>query len=411
MADELELIEGLVQNFEEFKTKNKKDREDLVNQIKDLAGKDFKELKEKAENDAKELREKLEQVNTEIAAKGATVQQLMDEVEEFKKKKGRFTVEAAENGESTVSLLKDAWKNNAAQLEVQAKKPKSQMEFELKDAGTMTASANLTGSVVASYAAQPALRGRRKLHIRDLIDVIPSGTGVWKFYRQNTPPGEGSFQSQTTHGALKSQLDYDMTEVTITVDFLAGFVRIAKQMLADLPFMQSFVSNELVEDYLRAEDNKFFGQIYSGATGNAASSSSTVSVEKVIDYIAALGENDYEANGAVVTHAVWAKILKTKPADYSLPAGNAVTVDGNGNVTIVGVPILRTNESNIGANRILIGDWTKAKIIQAEGLSVNIYEQDSDNVQRNLVTIKAEARVALALLRPDAFIWGTAGTT
>ena len=411
MADELELVETLMTNFEEFKTKNKKDREDLVQQIKDLAGKDFKDLKEQSEKDAKELREMVEKANTEIAAKGATVNQLLEEIEEFKKKKGRFTVEAAEDGQSTVSLLKEAWKANAAQLEVQAKKPKSSMEFEMKDAGTMTASANLTGNVVASYAAQPAARGRRKLHIRDLLDVIPSGTGVWKFYRQNVPAGEGSFQSQTTHGALKSQLDYDMTEVTITVDFLAGFVRIAKQMLADLPFMQSFVSNELVEDYLRAEDNKFFGQIYSGATGNASSSSSTVSVEKVIDYIASLGESDYEANGAVVTHAVWAKILKTKPADYSLPAGNAVTIDANGNVTIVGVPILRTNEANIGNNRILIGDWTKAKIIQSEGLSVNIYEQDSDNVQRNLVTIKAEARVALALLRPDAFIWGTAGTT
>lgn len=410
MADELELIETLVQDFEGFKTKSKKEREDLVQQIKDLAGKDFKELKEQSEKDAKELREMVEKANTEIAAKGATVNQLLEEVEEFKKKKGRFTVEAAEDGQSTVALLKEAWKANAAQLEVQAKKPKSAMEFEMKDAGVMTASANLTGSVVASYATQPALRGRRKLHIRDLLDVIPSATGVWKFYRQNTPVGEGSFQSQTTHGALKSQLDYDMTEVTITVDFLAGFVRIAKQMLADLPFMQSFVSNELVEDYLRAEDNKFFGQIYSGATGNATSSS-TVSVEKVIDYIANLGENDYEANGAVVTHAVWAKILKTKPNDYSLPGGNAVTIDANGNVTIVGVPILRTNASNIGDNRILIGDWSKAKIIQSEGLSVNIYEQDSDNVQRNLVTIKAEARVALALLRPDAFIWGTAGTT
>lgn len=410
MADELELIESLVTDFEGFKTKSKKEREELVQQIKDLAGKDFKELKEQAEKDAKELREMVEKANTEIAAKGATVQQLMDEVEEFKKKKGRFTIEAGENGESTVSLMREAWKANAAQLEVQSKKPKSAMEFELKDAGTMTAAANLTGNVVASYSAQPALRGRRKLHIRDLLDVIPSGTGAWKFYRQNIPVGEGSFQSQTTHGALKSQLDYDMTEVTITVDFLAGFLRIAKQMLADLPFMQSYVTSELIEDYLRAEDNKFFGQIYSGATGNSTSAS-TVSVEKVIDYIANLGESDYEANGALVTHAVWAKILKTKPDDYSLPAGNAVTVDANGNVTIVGVPILRTSESNIGANRILIGDWSKAKIIQAEGLSVNIYEQDSDNVQRNLVTIKAEARVALALLRPDAFIWGTAGTT
>jgi HK97 family phage major capsid protein len=411
MADEVEdLIEGLVKDFGEFKTKSKKEREELVAQLKEMAGKDIKELKEQSDKDLAELKTQVEKVNTEIAAKGATVNQLMEELEEFKKKKGRITFEGSDE-QSTVSLLKDAFKENAQALETQSKKPKAYHEFELKSVGTMTASANLTGSVVASYAQQPALRGRRKLHIRDLIDVIPTATGVWKFYRQNSPVGEGSFDTQSTHGALKSQLDYDMTEVTITTDFLAGFVRIAKQMIADLPFMQSFVSQELVEDYLRAEDLKFFGQIYSGATGAAGASSSTVSVEKVIDYIAALGESDYEANGAVVTHAVWAKIMKTKPNDYSLPAGNAVTITANGDVMIVGVPIFRTNSSNIGNNMMLIGDWTKAKIIQSEGLSVNVYEQDSDNVQRNLLTIKAEARVALALLRPDAFIYASAGTT
>lgn len=405
-----DLIEGLVKDFDGFKTKSKKDREELVASLKEMATKETAEIRKEYEQANKELQAKLEEVNTTLAQKGATVDQLMQEVEEFKKKKGRISFEGSDE-QSTVALLKEAFKENAQALETQSKKPKAYHEFELKTVGTMTASANLTGSVVASYAAQPALRGRRKLHLRDLIDVIPTSTGVWKFYRQNAVVGEGSFDTQSTHGGLKSQLDYDMTEVTITTDFLAGFVRIAKQMIADLPFMQSFVSSELVEDYLRAEDLKFFGQIYSGATGNPNASTSAVSVEKVIDYIAALGEADYEANGAVVTHAVWAKIMKTKPNDYSLPAGNAVTITANGDVMIVGVPIFRTNSSNIGNNMMLIGDWTKAKIIQSEGLSVNVYEQDSDNVQRNLLTIKAEARVALALLRPDAFVYASAGTT
>jgi HK97 family phage major capsid protein len=80
-------------------------------------------------------------------------------------------------------------------------------------------------------------------------------------------------------------------------------------------------------------------------------------------------------------------------------------------VAIVGVPVFKTNASNIGNDRILLGDFTKAAIIQTEGLNVNMYEQDSDNVQRNLITVKAEARVALATLRTDAFTWMTAGTT
>jgi len=283
-----------------------------------------------------------------------------------------------------------------------------ELNFETKDVGNMTAAANLTGNVVASYASQPAVRGRRKLHFRDLVNVIPSGTGSWKFYRQNKPVGEGSFDFQTTHGAVKNQLDYDFTEVTITADYLAGFSRVAKQMLEDLPFLQSYLPQELVEDYLRTEDLKFFMQVAGAATGTV-STSSTVTAEKIIDGIAAIEANDYEVNGIVTTHAVWAKLLKTKPNDYSIPGG--VTITPNGDVAICGIPVYKTNAANIGNDKILMGDWTKAAIIQKAGLSVNMYEQDSDNVQRNLITVKAEARVALATLRPDAFLLMGAGTT
>lgn len=409
MADELELVEDLVKDFGDFKTKNKKALEEI--KAKADAAVSEKELEEK-QKEAKawfdDLNKEVEKINTEVAAKGATLKQMQDELAEIKARRGRpVTGDDGEDVESTRKLLKDAFAEEFAKIKAQADEPQAQHKFKVKAVGNMTASANLTGSVQATYASQPALRGRRKLHIRDLLNVIPSATGLWKFYRQNIPAGEGSFDFQTTHGNLKEQLDYDFTEVTVTVDYLAGFVRIAKQMLQDLPFMQSFVSNELVEDYLRTEDNKFFGALYSAATGTAGTS--TVTVEKVIEAIANLEDRDYDVNGIVVTNQVWAKMLKTKPNDYSIPGG--VTITPNGDVSIVGVPVFKTNASNIGSDRILLGDWTKAAIIQTEGLNVNMYEQDSDNVQRNLITVKAEARVALATLRTDAFTWMTAGNT
>lgn len=407
--EDLELVEGLVKDFGEFKTKNKKTLDEI--KAKADAAVSEKELQEK-QAEAKEwfdnLNKEVEKINTEVAAKGATLKQMQDELAEIKASKGRrFNGDAGEDVTSTVNLLKDAFAEEFKIIKAQADEPVAQHKFKVKAVGNMTAAANLTGAVQATYASQPALRARRKLHIRDLLNVIPSATGLWKFYRQNKPVGEGSFNFQTTHGALKEQLDYDVSEITVTVDYLAGYVRIAKQMLQDLPFMQSFVSNELVEDYLRTEDNKFFGALYSAAAGTAGTS--TVTVEKIIEGIANLEDDDYDVNGIVVTNQVWAKILKTKPADYSIPGG--VTITPNGDVAIVGVPVFKTNASNIGNDRILLGDFTKAAIIQTEGLNVNMYEQDQDNAIRNLITVKAEARVALATLRTDAFTWMTAGTT
>jgi HK97 family phage major capsid protein len=386
MADELELIETLIDDFGVFK----------------------KEVKQKNKT--------VEDFIQELTEKGYTVGKIFEELNALKAKAGhRAMAQNVDiNGEqviTTVKLLKDGITENFKTIEPLHKESGfKQKLFTTKDAGNMTAANNLTGNVVASYAQQPAIRGRQRLHIRDLVRVIPSATGVWKFYRQNKPPGEGSFGFQTTHGAPKNQLDYDTTEVTVNVDYLAGYARIAKQMLQDLPFMQSFLPDELVEDYLRAEDSSFFGALYSAATGSNTSSS-TVTAEKIIDYLANLADNDYDANGILLTHQVWAKLLKTKPQDYSLPAGNAITISPNGDLMICGVPVFRTKASYIGTDKMLIGDWSRAAIIQTDGLTVNTYDQDQDNVIRNLVTVKAEARVNLAILRPDAFIYAGAGTT
>lgn len=410
MAEELEMLEGLVKDFDAFKTKSKKDLDAAVAAVKEASTAEYAEKLKEAKAAADEVSKKLDQINSDLAAKGATVEQMQTELKEFKAAKGRRLMGVDGEEESTISLLKQGFAENFEKIKEQSGEPDAQFKFKIKTVGTMTAAANLTGNVQATYATAPALRGRQKLQFRDLVRVISSSTGLWKFYRQNTPVGEGSVDFQTSHGAAKNQIDYDFTEVNVTVDYLAGFVRIAKQMLQDLPFMQTFVSDELVEDYLRVETSKFFGQLVSAATGTVPSG--TVTIEKIIDAIANLEENDYSANGIVVTNPVWAKILKTKPNDYSLPGGSAaITIAANGDLSVVGIPVFRTKESNIGVGRFIVGDWTKAAIIQTEGLNVNMYEQDSDNVQRNLITIKAEARVALAILRTDAFIYGSQGTT
>lgn len=414
MADDaLDLVEDLVKDFGEFKKKNKAEQEKILKDASDKVAESTKEAREEAEKWYKELNDEVKKINTEIAEKGATLKQMQDEVTEFKAKGGRFRQADVEGVEPTVKLLSEAFAAEFTKIKEQANEPEAGHKFKVKAVGNMTAANNLTGNVVATYSLQPSLRGRQKLHFRDLVSVISSATGLWKFYRQNKPVGEGSFDFQTTHGAVKNQLDYDFTEVTVTVDYLAGFVRIAKQMMQDLPFMQTYVSNELVEDYLRTEDLKFFNSLTAAANGNLGDvNGTTVTIEKIIRGIAALGEDDYDVNGIVTTFSLWAKIINTKPNDYSLPGGgNAVTIASNGDVMILGIPLFKTKSAYIGADRILMGDWTKAAIIQTEGLNVNMYEQDSDNVQRNLITVKAEARVALATLRTDAFSYFGGGTT
>ena len=94
-------------------------------------------------------------------------------------------------------------------------------------------------------------------------------------------------------------------------------------------------------------------------------------------------------------------MLTTKPSDYSVP--QAVTVTPDGTVAVAGVPVYMLN--GMTGTKTFVGDWSRLKIVQANGLSVNFFEQDADNVTKNLITVRAEADVALANLRPDAFLY------
>lgn len=370
---------------------------DAVEQL-DKKMADYKnEVKNIADEAQKKAAEVTEEVNEKMAKQGATLKEIQDKLVEVEKAAGRIaqkqTDEVSEDFKSVV--MKGIKEHFDA---IQSVKKGNGVSFQTKTVGTMTVAANLTGSSVARYDLTPALRGRRKVNYRDLVDIIPTDTGTWKYYRQDSPVGEGSFGTQTI-GSAKAQIDYDFTEKTVTVDTVAGFVRIAKQMLRDMPFMQSYLPGELQEDYLRAETNKFINAHM--AETPAYTTTASVYAEKCIEWIAYLMGLDYNPNAIVTTSSNWATLLSTKPSDYSIPGG--VTITANGDVAIAGVPVLVMNGMTGTAS--FVGDWSRAKIIQANALSINFYEQDSDNVQKNLVTVRAEADVQLAVLRPDAFLY------
>ena len=350
----------------------------------------------------KSVDEKVKEINEDLGKKGATLAEIQDTLKEVQKSQGRLSVGLENEVKSFESEFAKALKDNFDSLSGVKKGNgvsfKMDTSFGTKAVGTMTVANNLTGSAVAGYDLTPKVRGRRKVHFRDLVQVVPSATGIYKFYRQDSTVGEGSFGVQTI-GSAKAQIDYDNTEVTVTVDTLAGFTRIAKQMMRDLPFMQSFLPAELQEDYYRSENNLFINTLM--AQTAAYSTTASVYAEKCIEWLSALMARDYDPSAIVTTAANWATLLSTKPSDYSIPGG--VTITAQGDVAIAGVPVVVMN--GMTGTKTFVGDWSRLKIVQANGLSVNFYEQDSDNVQKNLVTVRAEADVALANHRPDAFLY------
>jgi Phage capsid family. len=271
--------------------------------------------------------------------------------------------------------------------------------FEIK--ASMLESTHLTGNAVVSYL-QPSMKpGQGGRAFRDLVEVVNTATGWITIPRETTTTG--SVSRSTTEGATKSTIEYAVNMVNYTADYIAGFARISKQMLTDLPFLQTWLPRMLIRDFTTAENAQFYGDLIAAATGSTTTSA-TIYAEKLIDWMATLGAAGYQPNGIVGTFAEWASLMKTVSTSgtaYSVPG--SMVIDPSGTARIAGVPFYPAGW--VASGKTITGDWSYATIAVADPLKVEFFEEDSDNVQKNLITVRVEAREVLVIEQPAAFIY------
>jgi HK97 family phage major capsid protein len=343
------------------------------------------------------------QLNEDAQKKGETLAELREKVNGLISSNGKIksAIEAdafADRQKSMKNLLVDIVSENFDAI-------KNERQFNsMKDVATMTLGNNLTGTSQVSYVDNPILRSFFNPHLYDVFRIIPTATGNVTFPRGNTAIGEGSFGTQT-EGNSKAQVDYDVTMVNTSVPFIAGFAKVSRQMLQDLPFLQAYLSQSLLEDWNRRVNNSFMSTITASAT--AGSTSATPVAERVVDYTAqhlALGLG--QPNLILTTHAVWASILKTQPTNGSYGVPGGITIGANGETRIIGIPVVP--HSQIVSGKIYVMNTNAFAIAQASGLAVRSTEFDQDDFVKNVVTYRAEARVALLSFQPTAAIYGSA---
>lgn len=302
-------------------------------------------------------------------------------------------------GDAFSEQMAEAFDAKQAEIKEFQKNKNAKLTIDLKAVGTMTTSANLSGDGVATYNTRQGLVPAQKVNFRDLIPTAVSPTGLYVTYRETGTEGSIGIQ---TEGNLKSQIDYDLTEVKVVSDYIAGFARFSKQMMFQLPFLQNTLQRMLLRDFYKKENSTFFSAVSSAATGSTTTAA-TVDAEQLVDWIANQLDANFEASFALVSYAQWADLLKTKPTDYSVPGG--VIIDPNGNIRIAGVPVI--GASWVTNDKALIVDASYLERVETEGLRVEFSYEDSDNFQRNLVTARVECFEDINIMRTDALIYGS----
>jgi HK97 family phage major capsid protein len=382
--------------------------DDIQKVIKDGLDSVHSQLKSEFEAMDKKHEVRVAELNEDAAKKGESIGELKEKVDKM----------IASNGKLKATMENEAFASNrqkallmdvANAITENYDNIKSENPFNSKAVGTMTLGAignygGLTGTSVLSYVENPIMRSYFSPHLYDIFRIIPTATGNVTFPRGNSPVGEGSFGDQTEASA-KAQVDYDVTMVNTSVPFVAGYAKVSRQMLQDLPFLQAYLSSSLVEDWNRRVDNKFMATITASATGG--STSSTGAAPRIVDYLGQHGALGLGmADTILTTHAVWASVLNTLPSNgsYSVPGG--ITIGANGETRIAGIALVPHHA--IPTGRIYVFNREAFAIAQASGLAVRSTETDQDDFIKNLVTYRCEARLELLTFQPTAAIYGSA---
>ena len=355
----------------------------------------------------------LESVKAELEATKASITVVKDEIEKLEAKQNRSKMNQVEVKGFNATLA-DAIEQNTDSLAKLARGEQKRSSFILdtKAVGNMTEAVNLTGDITRQYANQVYALPSRKVHLRSLLPIGTINQGLFTFPYESGGEGAPGVQTQ---GSSKDQVDFDITMKDAPAQYIAGYVRISRQMLDDIPAMTSFLQSRLLEKYLIAED----AQLLQGSgtapslTGlltvaAAATGAATVDVEQLVQAIAQLESTNYSATGILVNPLDWAAIMNTKNtnAAYSLPASTVVTTDGS--VSIAGIPLYKSTA--MAVDKFLVGDWSMgAQIMQNQGISVQFSEFDSDNFTKNMITVRVEARIAFPIYYNSAFVYGDFG--
>ena len=366
------------------------------------------EMKKQIEAKAAEIEAKLEKMK-EIDELKTEVKVLKDAADKNQQVIDKFVADGSKKkltekktfGDVFTEEIGNAFESKQAEFEAFRKDRNAKLIIELKTVGNMLLSSNLSGDGVASYNQRQGLVPSQKVNFRDLIPVTQSPTGLYVTYRETGT--EGSISAQT-EGSGKTQIDYDLTEVKVVSDYIAGYARFSKQMMYQLPFLQGTLQRMLLRDFYKAENAAFFTAVSGGATGSTTMSA-TVDAEQLIELIANQMNANFNASYILVNPSEWARLLATKPSDYSIPGGTVI--DPNGNIRIAGVPVIAVPW--VTDDKALIIDNEYIERVETESLRVEFSYEDADNFTKNLVTARVECFEDINLLRTDAHIYADLG--
>jgi HK97 family phage major capsid protein len=253
----------------------------------------------------------------------------------------------------------------------------------------------------------------RRLTVRDLITPGRMDGNSLEYVKET---GYTNSAAGVAEGAAKQQSDIKLDLITTSARVIAHYMKASRQVMDDVSQLRSLIDMRLMYGLKLVEEGELLngdgtGQHLLGIIPQATAFSApiTITTPTSIDNIrlailqAYLAE--FPATGIVMHPSDWTyiELLKDDIGRYII--GNP---QGTVPPRLWGLPVVETQA--MAVDKYLVGAFMMgAQVFDRWAARIELATENEDDFIKNLVTILCEERLALAVYRPEAFIYGDFG--
>lgn len=390
--------------------------EELARELKSDFDKRFDKVKEIAEDAVGKARtgEDLTKAAKEIADEALTgmnaVKARLDEVEQ------RLVRDPGSSEQDAKSLGQQFVADDRVKAFLEGTSRRGRMDMSIK--ATITSATTASAGSAGDAVNQTRLPGiltppERRMTVRDLITPGRMDGNTLEYVKET---GFTNNAAGTAEGAAKPQSDITFDLISTTAKVIAHHAKASRQIMDDVAQLESYIDGRLRYGLAFKEEQQLLlgdgtGQNLLGivpqATAYAApitlASPTSIDLMRLAMLQAALAE--YPATGHVMNPIDWAWIETLKDAEGRYIIGNP---QGSISPTLWALPVVATQAMTV--DKFLTGAFKLgAQVFDRWLARVEIATENEDDFIKNLITMLCEERLALAVYRPEAFIYGDFG--
>ena len=257
---------------------------------------------------------------------------------------------------------------------------------------------------------------QRRLTVRDLVSQGQTNSTTVHFARQQPTTGAAAIVPDDGVTA-KPELGMTWLADEVPVRTIAGWIHVHKHMLDDVAFLRSEIDTELryqveleEEEQILAGDgtgDNLTGLITAATAYNqtAREPASVTSVDRLRLAMLQVSLARYIVDAHVLNPVDWGlmEILKDTQDRYIFGDPTQLATPRLWGRPVVDTPAMPEDKYLTGAFKLA------ATYYERQGTVVTASSEDRDNFIKNMVTVLAEKRGALAVKRPLALVYGDFG--